>query len=81
MTKIQRASIYLFYCLQELAWSLNSVIFLNKNLASLPAETLVLNLFCLSCYYYPALSLFKTIGQTVVCPNLSYGLPCLEEPS
>ena len=39
MTKIQRASIYLFfYCLQELAWSLNSVIFLNKNLASLPAE-------------------------------------------
>ena len=27
-----------FYCLQELAWSLNSVIFLNKNLASLPAE-------------------------------------------
>ncbi len=38
MTKIQRASIF-FYCLQELAWSLNWSSFLNKNLASLQAET------------------------------------------
>lgn len=39
MTKIQRASIYLFLLFAGIGLEFELVIFLNKNLASLQAET------------------------------------------
>ena len=54
MTKIQRASIYLFLLFAGIGLEFE----------------LGLKLVCLSCYYYPTLSLFKTIGQAVVCTDL-----------
>ena len=68
MTKIQRASIYLFLLFAGIGLE-----FELGHLSQQPVcrQRLGLKLVCFSCYYYPALSLFKTIGQVVDCPNLS----------
>ena len=53
MTKIQRASIYLFHRLQELAWSLNSVIFLQQEFSQSAGRDFVLNLSVLAAIIIP----------------------------
>lgn len=57
MTKIQRASIYLFHCLQELAEFELGHLSQQEFSQSPGRQRFGLKLVCLSCNYYPALSL------------------------
>ena len=69
MTKIQRASIYLFYCWQELAWSLNSVIFSQQEFSQSAGRDLVLNLSVLAAIIIPLYLFSKRLGKQLSVPT------------
>ena len=70
MTKIQRASIYLFLLFAGIGLEFELGHLSQQEFSQSAGRDLVLNLSVLAAIIIPLYLFFKTIGQAVVCPNL-----------
>ena len=81
MTKIQRASIYLFLLFAGIGLEFELGHLSQQEFSQSAGRDLVLNLSVLAAIIIPLYLFSKRLPSSCLFQPISYGLPCLEEPS